>query len=164
MSEHTIALEWIRNTPDFQYETYSRNHTVTFGNAGRVYGSSAPEYYGDPRCLDPEQAFVMALSSCHLLTFLAIASKKGVIVDHYRDRAVGELGKNKEGRSAVVKVTLRPEVVFSGPNIPSGEEFRALHDRAHKGCFIANSIASCVELIINPVLLEKEAESEHFLH
>jgi organic hydroperoxide reductase OsmC/OhrA len=152
MSEHTIALEWTRNTPDFNYETYSRNHTVTFGTVGKVCGSSAPEFHGDPQCLDPEQAFVTALSSCHMLTFLAIASKKGYIVDHYRDHATGEIGKDKEGRSAVVKVVLRPEVVFSGPKMPDGKEFQALHDRAHKGCIIANSVASCVELTVTPIL------------
>lgn len=153
MSEHTIALEWTRSTPDFNYETYSRNHEITFGDAGRICGSSAPENHGDPHCIDPEQAFVMALSSCHMLTFLAIASRKGFMVDRYRDRAVGEIGKNKEGRVAVIKVELRPEVFFSGPEIPNGHEFTELHNRAHKGCIIANSIASCVELIISPVLL-----------
>ena len=153
MSEHTIALSWSRNTPDFIYDTYSRNHSISFGTVGKVCGSSAPEFHGDPNCLDPEQAFVMALSSCHMLTFLAIACKKGFVVDRYDDKAAGELGKNQKGRTAVIKVELRPEVTFSSEKIPSEEEFKFLHDRAHQGCIIANSIASCVEVIVNPRLI-----------
>jgi organic hydroperoxide reductase OsmC/OhrA len=150
MSDHTIALEWNRSTPDFNYDTYSRNHVVRFGPVGKVCGSAAPEFHGDPECLDPEQAFVMALSSCHMLTFLAIASKKGYVVDKYMDGATGVLGRNTSGKSAVIRVELRPDVVFSGPSIPSPEEFSSLHDRAHHGCIIANSIGSCVEVVIAP--------------
>ena len=153
MSEHTISLEWSRNTPDFNYDSYSRNHIMLFGNGGKVCGSAAPEFHGDPECLDPEQAFVMSLSSCHMLTFLAIACKKGFIVDRYADKAVGELGKNKSGKMAIIKVELRPEVTFSGENIPSEEGLKSLHGRAHYGCIIANSIASCVEVIVNPLLI-----------
>jgi organic hydroperoxide reductase OsmC/OhrA len=149
MSEHTIELKWSRNTPDFNYDTYSRNHAISFGTIGKVCGSAAPEYHGDPHCLDPEQAFVMALSSCHMLTFLAIACKKGFVVDSYTDKAIGELGKNQQGKNAMVKVLLRPEVVFSGIKIPTEEEFTMLHDRAHSGCIIANSIANCIEVTVN---------------
>jgi organic hydroperoxide reductase OsmC/OhrA len=149
MSEHTIELEWSRDTPDFNYDSYTRNHTVRFGAVGKICGSSAPEFHGDPHCLDPEQAFVMALSSCHMLTFLAVASRKGYVIDSYADKAIGELGKNRAGRSAIIKVVLRPIVVFSGEKIPSGEEFRQLHDRAHGGCIISNSISSCVTVIID---------------
>jgi organic hydroperoxide reductase OsmC/OhrA len=153
MSEHAIALSWSRNTPDFNYDTYSRSHSISFGIDGKVCGSAAPEFHGDPNCLDPEQAFVMALSSCHMLTFLAIACKKGFIVDKYDDKAAGELGKNQKSRTAVIKVELRPEVAFSGEKIPSEEEFKSMHDRAHQGCIIANSIASCVEVIVTPQLI-----------
>jgi organic hydroperoxide reductase OsmC/OhrA len=152
MSEHTIALEWTRNTPDFNYDTYSRNHVIGFGTVGKVCGSAAPEFHGDPHCLDPEQAFVMALASCHMLTFLAVACKRGFIVDKYIDKAIGELGKNQLGKMAMTRVELRPEVVFSGMKIPSEEEFRMLHDRAHSGCIIANSVASCVEVIVSATL------------
>lgn len=151
MSEHAISLEWSRNTPDFNYDSYSRNHSIAFGTDGKVCGSAASEFHGDPNCLDPEQAFVMALASCHMLTFLAIACKKGFIVDRYDDKAAGELGKNQKGKTAVIKVELRPAVTFSGEKIPSEEEFKSLHDRAHQGCVVANSIASCVEVIVNPL-------------
>ncbi len=152
MPKHTIALEWLRNTLDFNYDTYSRSHSIAFGTDGKVCGSAAPEFHGDPNCLDPEQAFVMALASCHMLTFLAIACKKGFIVDRYVDKAVGELGKNQQGKMAMTKVELRPEVVFSGIRIPTDEEFKMLHDRAHGGCIIANSVARCVEVIVRPTL------------
>lgn len=150
MSEHVVSLEWARNTPDFNYDSYSRNHVVRFGGVGKVCGSAAPEFHGDPRCLDPEQAFLIALSSCHMLTFLAIASKKGFIVDKYTDDAVGELGTNKAGKMAVTMVRLQPKVVFSGGKNPSKGEYTSLHDRAHLGCIIANSIARCVQVIVNP--------------
>jgi organic hydroperoxide reductase OsmC/OhrA len=152
MSEHTIALEWHRDTEDFNYDSYSRNHVITFGDVGKVRASASPEYHGDPHCLDPEQAFVMSLSSCHMLTFLAIASKKGFVVDAYSDKAVGTLGKNQSGKWSVTKVTLRPIAVFSGVQIPNEEEFRGLHQRAHSGCIIANSVASCVELVIESTM------------
>jgi organic hydroperoxide reductase OsmC/OhrA len=151
MSEFTVSVEWLRNTPDFNYDSYSRNHVVHFGTVGKVCGSAAPEFHGDPQCLDPEQAFVMSLSSCHMLTFLAIACKKGFVIDKYSDNAIGELGKNQAGRMSMVKVELRPVVVFSGEKVPLEEEFKSLHDRAHHGCIIANSIASCVEVVINPL-------------
>ena len=153
MSEHAIKLEWLKNTPDFNYDTYSRNHALSFGYDGHVCGSAAPEFHGDPDCLDPEQAFVMALSSCHMLTFIAIACKKGFIVDKYTDNSTGVLGKNTAGKTAIIKVALHPEVVFSGAKIPSDEEFRALHDRAHTGCIVANSIASCVIVEIIPTFI-----------
>jgi organic hydroperoxide reductase OsmC/OhrA len=125
---------------------------VRFGTLGKVCGSAAPEYHGDPQCLDPEQAFVMSLSSCHMLTFLAIVSKNGFVVDRYTDEAIGELGKNQAGKMAMTKVTLQPKVFFSGEKIPSQEDYKSLHDRAHNGCIITNSIASCVEVLVNPTL------------
>ena len=153
---HAIALQWTRDTADFIYETYSRNHSVEFGSSGKICCSSAPEFYGDPECLDPEQAFLTALSSCHMLTFLAIACKKGFEVDKYVDHAEGTIGKNPSGRLAVIKVELNPAITFQGNAIPSEEEFRSLHDRAHRGCIIANSVANSVEVIISPIMEKKE--------
>ena len=150
MADRSLSLEWSRTTPSFNYDSYSRNHIVRFGDGGAVCSSSAPEFHGDPRCLDPEQAFVMSLASCHLLTFLAIASKKGYTVDKYIDKSAAELGKNKQGKSAIVKVELRPAVTFSGEKIPSLEEFNALHDRAHRGCIVANTIDGNVAIAVIP--------------
>ena len=152
MTEYSIFLEWQRDTPDFHYSSYTRNHTVIFGMDGKVNCSASPDFYGNPQYLDPEQAFITSLSSCHMLTFLAIASNKGYIIDKYSDKAIGEIGKNKTGRSSMTLVLLRPVVVFSGEKIPSIEEFQIMHDRAHNGCIIANSISECVELVIEPSL------------
>lgn len=145
MPEHSIHLKWFRDTPDFDYSSYTRTHTVSFGTYGKIFGSASQEFHGDPQYLDPEQAFVMSLSSCHLLTFLALASKQGFIVDSYTDQALGEMGKNKAGKLAILKVILRPIIVFGGDKKPSEEEFHVLHDQAKDSCVIANSIASCVE-------------------
>lgn len=152
MSEFSIFIEWNRDTPDFNYQNYTRTFTIKFGSQGMILGSAAPEFHGDPQYIDPEQAFISSLSSCHLLTFLAIASNKGYVVDKYTDKARGEIGKNCYGRNAMTVVLLNPVVVFNGNNYPSEEEFKKLHDSAHNGCIIANSIKGCVDLIIEPVM------------
>lgn len=148
MSEHKAAIAWHRETPDFAYETFNRDHDWTFDCGITVRASSAPGYNGGVSCVDPEEAFVASLASCHMLTFLALASKKRILVDRYEDEAVGILDKNEEGRLAVTKVTLRPRVVFSGENPPGPDERRRLHERAHLACFIANSVKT--EVLVEP--------------
>lgn len=155
MPEYSILLEWQRDTKDFQYSSYNRDHIVTFGINGKVFASASPEFNGDPHYMDPEQAFIMSISSCHMLTFLAMASNKGFIIDNYSDKALGEIGKNKIGRLAIVAVFLQPMVIFSGENKPSEEDFHIMHDSAHRGCLIANSISSCVKFIIEPSMKQK---------
>src|SRR3954471_10336730 len=137
MSEHRATLDWKRETPDFAYETYNRDHDWAFDAGITVRASANPAYLGAETCVDPEEAFVASLSSCHMLTFLAIAARKRYVVDGYRDQAVGVLGKDAAGNLAMTKVTLRPEVTFRSENVPSPEELRQLHDRAHHACFIA---------------------------
>ena len=148
MSEHTVTVDWRRETPDFAYETYNRDHDWTFDAGVTVRGSAAPAYKGSESCVDPEEAFVASLSSCHMLTFLAIAAKKRYVVDDYQDEAVGVLGKDASGRLAITKVTLRPRVTFGGEKLPGDEEFRRLHDQAHHACFIANSVKT--EVVVEP--------------
>ncbi len=141
MSEHAATISWERASDDFSYEGYSRNHTWTFESGVCVEASAAPDYLGDPGRVDPEEAFVAAVASCHMLTFLAIAAKKRLVVDGYRDAAVGSMEKNEDGRLAVTKVTLRPVVSFrDGP--PAPEVIEKMHAQAHRGCFIANSVRS----------------------
>ena len=111
--------------------------------------SAAAEYFGSAQRVDPEQAFVASLSSCHMLTFLALAAKKRYTVDSYRDDAVGHLGKNEAGKMAVTRVVLRPEIEFSGDRKPSRDEIAHLHDRAHSHCFIANSVTT--EIVVQTV-------------
>jgi len=140
MSEHTVTVDWKRETPDFDYQTYNRDHDWSFDAGITVRASAAPAYLGSESCVDPEEAFVGSLSSCHMLTFLAIASKKRFTVDAYRDQAVGILGKDQTGRLAMTKVTLRPQVRFGGEKTPTPDELAQMHDQAHHTCFIANSV------------------------
>ena len=149
MSEHHATIDWKRETADFDYETYNRDHDWTFDAGVTVRGSAAPAYKGSESCVDPEEAFVASLSSCHMLTFLALAAKKKHVVDAYHDQAVGILAKDTAGNLAITKVTLRPKVRFSGENQPALEELRQLHDRAHHACFIANSVKT--EVIVEPL-------------
>ncbi len=114
-----------------------------------VRASAAPSYKGNERCVDPDEAFVASLSSYHMLTFLAIACKKGFAVDGYRDQAVGTLGKDPAGRLAMTRVTLRPQVGFGGEKTPMPEELAQMHDQAHHACFIANSVKT--EVIVESV-------------
>ena len=140
MSEHKATVEWKRGTENFSYESYSRDHVVMFDSGIRIPGSAAPAYRGNPARVDPESALVAALSSCHMLTFLAIAAKKQLVVDSYSDQAVGFLEKNAKGKLAVTRVILRPKVTFGGTILPTTEQLAALHERAHAECFIANSV------------------------
>jgi len=148
MSEHRVTVDWKRETPDFAYETYNRDHDWTFDAGVTVRASAAPAYLGSESCVDPEEAFVASLSSCHMLTFLALAARKRYVVDGYRDQAVGVLAKDSAGSLAVTKVTLRPEVRFGGEAGPTAEELSRLHDHAHRACFIANSVKT--EVVVEP--------------
>ncbi len=148
MSEHTAALSWSRRGHDFTYETYSRDHTVTFENGQKALGSSAPDFVGNPEALNPETLLVGALASCHLLTFLAVCAKRGYVVESYEDAASGVLEKNAEGKMAITRITLRPKVVFAESKQPTAEERAKLHERAHANCFIGNSIRA--EVTVEP--------------
>ena len=146
MSEHKIGLEWKRESEQFTYDTYNRDHAVIFEGGARVPLSAAPAYRGNPALVNPEEALVAALSSCHMLTFLAVAAKKRFVVDRYSDLAVGYLEKNEKGRLAITRVVLRPRIEFSGPTLPSPTELAELHEQAHSGCFIANSVTTEVRI------------------
>jgi organic hydroperoxide reductase OsmC/OhrA len=144
MSEHKVTVSWRRTSSNFKYEDYNREHTWSFDAGIQVRASAAPDFLGKPDCVDPEEAFVAALSSCHMLTFLAIASKKRLAVDSYDDNAVGFLEKNSQGKLAVTRAILRPKVRFSGSEVPSKDELAEIHEKAHQNCFIANSVLTAV--------------------
>src|SRR5687768_7507696 len=146
MTDHvfTTRLSWRRQTPGFAYEIYDRNHDVTTGSGVRLAMSAAPAFRGDPARLNPEEQLVAALSSCHALTFLAIAAKKRLIVDDYEDDATGVMEKDERGKLAVTRVTLRPKVTFSGEHPPSDDDVRRIHELAHEECFIASSVRTSV--------------------
>ena len=140
MSLHNVALQWNRQTEDFKYETYSRDHTWTFDNGVVVDASATPQFLGNESRVDPEESFVASISSCHMLTFLAIAARKRWRVDSYQDSAVGVLEKNATGRLASTRVTLKPRIVFSGDKKPTPDDMQRTHEVAHRECFIANSV------------------------
>ena len=144
MSEHKVTLEWKRGAEDFSFESYNRDHVLVFEGGVRVPASAAPAYRGNPAHVNPEGGLVAALSSCHMLTFLAWAAKKQFVVDQYSDHAVGVLEKNRKGKLAITRVILRPRIVFGGPTPPTQEQITALHERAHSECFIANSVLTDV--------------------
>ena len=150
MSTFEAAVVWNRSTPDFKYDTYDRSHQISFGSGTSITGSAAPDYMGNSKHVNPEESLLAALSSCHMLTFLAIASKSGYIIDSYEDRCSAELGKNEEGTSlkpgklGVTKAVLRPRITFGGTKKPDLDELKKLHGKAHANCFIANTVSTNV--------------------
>jgi organic hydroperoxide reductase OsmC/OhrA len=146
MSEHKASIKWSRGGKDFTYKTYSRDHVWSL-NGNDVPASATPAYLGNPNRVDPEAALVAALSSCHMLTFLALAANKGFVVDSYEDAAVGHLEKNTQGKFAVTRVELHPKIAFGGTKQPVAADLEWLHDKAHKECFIANSVTTDVRVV-----------------
>jgi organic hydroperoxide reductase OsmC/OhrA len=146
MSEHKAKIVWQRNSADFGYKTYPRDHLWRFEGGVEVPASAAPGYLGNPKLVDPEGALVAALSSCHMLTFLALASNKGFVVDSYEDNAVGHLEKNANGKMALTRVDLHPKIIYGGPKQPAPADIDWLHDKAHRECFVANSVLTEVKV------------------
>jgi organic hydroperoxide reductase OsmC/OhrA len=118
MSEHHVTLRWRRASSDFTLQTYNRDHVWDFGHSVEVPASASPEYKGNPDKPDPEQAFAAALSSCHMLTFLAIAARRKFTVDSYEDEARACMEKGADGKLAIGTVILRPRVAFAGETRP----------------------------------------------
>ncbi|HSV21318.1 MAG TPA: OsmC family protein [Casimicrobiaceae bacterium] len=152
MAEHTTTIEWQRGEAHFIDNRYSRAHTWSFDGGARVPASASPHVvrppFSDPAAVDPEEAFVASLSSCHMLWFLSIAAGKGYRVDRYTDAATGTLARNANGRMAMTRVVLRPRIEFSGDKRPGAEDIAAMHHQAHEACFIANSVST--EVVCEP--------------
>ena len=146
MSEHRVTVVWTRGTEDFSYDTYSRDHSWDFGNRVTIEASAAPDFLGTSERIDPEEAYVAALSSCHMLTFLAIAARRRLVVDSYTDSAVGYLEKNDQRKLSVTRVVLRPSITFAEGKSPSAAELEKLHHQAHEECFIANSVHTSISV------------------
>src|SRR4051812_5085640 len=144
--EYRATLKWSRGGAVFTDQRYSRGHTWGFDGGVTVPASSSPLSvrlpYSVAEAVDPEEAFVAAVASCHLLTFLYVAAKQGFVVEEYSDDAVGEMTKNEGGKLCVSKVILTPAITFTGDKRPSPEQFEELHHLAHEECFIANSVKS----------------------
>lgn len=155
MHTYTATTRWQRHAGEaFTDHHYHRRHDWRFDGGAVVAGSSSPLSvplpHSDAAAVDPEEAFVAALSSCHLLWFLALAAKAGWVVDGYHDDAVGEMTHNAAGRVAITRVTLRPHVRFGGDHRPTPHQHEALHHEAHERCYIANSVTT--EVRCEPVL------------
>lgn len=146
---YTATIEWTRGDAAFSDLTYSRAHRWHFDGGAVVQGSSSPHVVpvpqSDPAAVDPEEAFVASLSSCHMLWFLSIAAKRGFVVDSYRDEAGGVMARNAARRLAMTEVKLRPQVKFSGRR-PTDAEHVQMHERAHDACFIAASVNTLVRV------------------
>ena len=147
MSSHSVQVEWQRPAGSgFTNHRYSRAHTLRFDGGAVVPGSSSPQVvrlpFSDAAAVDPEEAFVAALSACHMLWFLDFAARAGFTVDRYRDDAEGRMDRNERGQQWVAQVLLQPQVDFSGEKAPDDAAVQQLHHDAHEACFIANSVRS----------------------
>jgi organic hydroperoxide reductase OsmC/OhrA len=149
MSTHEASLVWRRGAEErFTDGRYSRAHEWMFDGGARVRASASPNNarppYSDPSGVDPEEALVAALSSCHMLFFLWLSAQRGFAVLSYEDAAIGVMSEGSDGRQWVSKVTLRPRVVFDGGERPTAAEVEALHHDSHDNCYIANSVKTQV--------------------
>lgn len=150
MPTHQARIEWNRGLQPFLDRKYSRAHLWKFDGGARIEASSSPHVVPEPFSVaanvDPEEAFVAALSSCHMLWFLGIAAAAGYCVDSYQDEAVGQMAHNDTGHEWISRVELHPRVAFSGSKHPDAAALAHMHHEAHESCFIANSVRT--EIII----------------
>lgn len=153
MSTHTATIRWQCDDDNFVDNKYSRGHVWEFDGGATVAASASPDVVPVPMSVaenvDPEEAFVASLSSCHMLFFLSIAATRGFSIDEYVDEAIGEMAKDDEGRTSITKVTLRPRIVWSGDRRPTAEQKDKIHHQSHKFCFIANSVKT--EIVIEAI-------------
>ena len=152
MSEHKATVRWKLESGDFLKGRYSREHTWTFDGGITVPASPSPGVvpvpYSNPAHVDPEEAYVAAISSCHMLTFLYVAMRQGFVVESYEDDAVGVMQKNEGGAIWISAVTLNPRIAYGGEKRPSADDEERLHHLAHEQCFIANSVKT--EITVKP--------------
>jgi organic hydroperoxide reductase OsmC/OhrA len=150
MSEHKATIAWTRKDPDFLKGKYSREHTWTFDGGLTVPASPSPSVvpapWSNPANVDPEEAFVASISSCHMLTFLFVAYRQGYQVDNYTDEAVGTMTKNEKGIPWMSLVVLHPAIAYGGPKQPTPAEEQQLHHLAHEQCYIANSVKTEIQV------------------
>jgi organic hydroperoxide reductase OsmC/OhrA len=148
--EYHALIHWVRGGAVFSDNRYSRGHTWRFDGGIEVPASASPSVVRAPlsveAAVDPEEAFVAALASCHMLWFLDLARRDGYLIDDYRDDAIGVMGRDAAGRMAMLRVTLRPQVGFGAGRAPPPAALTSLHERAHAECFIANSVRTAVHV------------------
>lgn len=151
MSQHTATIRWKNTGPDFLARRYSREHTLHFDGGAVVAGSPSPGIvpapWSNPAGVDPEEAFIAAVSACHMLWFLHVAADAGFLVESYEDEAAGQMTANESGVLWVSEITLRPQILWGRQALPEPHEVAHLHHLAHEKCFIANSIKTQVRVL-----------------
>jgi organic hydroperoxide reductase OsmC/OhrA len=150
MAIYTATVAWTRGEAAFTDGKYSREHLISFDGGVSIAGSASPHVVRLPmskeEAADPEEMLVASLSACHMLFFLDFARRAGFVIDSYVDAAEGVMEKDERGRMAVTKVTLKPEIAWSGDKRPTAGEMEELHHKSHEACFIANSFRGEVEV------------------
>lgn len=150
MHTYSATIEWKRGASRFTDLRYPRAHTWTFDGGVTLPASSSPQHvplpYSDPAAVDPEEAYVAALASCHMLTFLYLAARRGFVVASYRDQATGVMEKNAAGKEAITRITLAPHAVFAGEKVAAAQDVESLHHEAHEECYLANSVKTVIEI------------------
>lgn len=151
MSEHQAEVLWVRDGESFTDGKYSRVHVWRFDGGVEISVSASPSVvpspYSSEECLDPEEAFIASISSCHMLFFLSIAAKKGYVVNSYKDSAIGTLAMNNN-KYSITNVKLRPVIIFEGNCQPDRKAISEIHNESHDKCFIANSIKTHIEILM----------------
>jgi organic hydroperoxide reductase OsmC/OhrA len=154
---YTMTVRWTRRDAAFIDHRYSRAHTWSFDGGLDVPASPSPlnvrAPFSDAAAVDPEEAFVASIASCHMLFFLDYAAHAGYVVDAYTDAAVATMGTNAHGNAFVQTVVLAPQIAFAGERVPHADEIAALHERAHHACFIANSVLT--DVTVRPAALDE---------
>lgn len=154
MSVFSTHITWQPGAQEFAYKTFNRDHCWQFAGGQSIEASAAPEYLGSDK-VNPEEALIASLASCHMLTFLAYCAIQKFTIVSYQDKATGQLGKLDNGKMAMIEVTLSPQVTFGGAHRPTAEQIAALHDKAHQDCFIANTV-NC-HITLNPTAIDDHA-------
>ena len=149
MTKISINLKWSLNGRELSPGKYSNKHQIEFNNEIIINGDAAPDWNGNKQNSNPEQALAAALSSCHMMTFLALAAKMNWPVSEYTDNAIATLGKNSKGQMTVTQLELNPKVAFDNKFTVDPNEMKKMQDRAHRYCFIANSLSNDVKVLIN---------------
>jgi organic hydroperoxide reductase OsmC/OhrA len=154
VSEHRVKIDWRLSGDAFLRGRYSREHTWTFDGGVSVLASPSPAVvpspWSNPAHVDPEEAFVASIASCHMLTFLHLAAKAGIEITGYADAAVGRMSPGPNGVPWINRVELRPRISFGAGGDPAPGQLTALHERAHAGCFIANSVRTEIVVLADP--------------
>jgi organic hydroperoxide reductase OsmC/OhrA len=151
VSIYTATIRWKHDGGDFAKGQFSRAHTWSFDGGVVVRASASPQVLRPPQsdasAVDPEEAFVASIASCHMLTFLYVAGKQGFSIASYEDEATGTLAKNQQGMSWVSRVVLAPKIAWLGEHRPDEEQLEQLHAEAHHQCFIANSVKTQISVV-----------------